>query len=517
MGRKRFYILFSVLLPFAILALAEVLLRVFGYGYDTRLFVADDDKRFLVMNREVSKKYFSIERNATIGNLEPFYERKPEGTLRFFVLGASTSLGFPYMHNGSFPRMVKYKLQFLYPEKNIEVINLSLTAVNSYTLYDFAKRLPKYEPDGVLVYAGQNEYYGALGVASSSGFGRNPAVVDFLVSARDLKIVQLLSSLAGAVAPVDVSLTDKDLTLMERMAARQLVPYDSKGYEMGVRQYERNLGRILDLFDRRGIPVFVGTLVENLKDQYPLDGIREGELTAWNEYDSGVEAYGNGDFGTALGHFVKAKEYDQLRFRAPEAFNDIIREQAGKHGNAVLVDVREKFEENSPHGIVGGDLVLEHVHPNLVGQRLMAECYVDAMVSELFDKKGVAAHDSHVELEDFPHTQFDTVYGNLVVDRLRTQWPFNEEAREVPYDKEDFEYKVAERFFQGKINWGEAMQRLNNLYIKSRNIPEALKVVEQMCLELPYEKMFFKQAGSLAIQAGDKEKAAFYFNKAEGL
>lgn len=34
------------------------------------------------------------------------------------------------------------------------------------------------------------------------------------------------------------------------------------------------------------------------------------------------------------------------------------------------------------------------------------------------------------------------------------------------------------------------MRRLNNHYILSKDIPNALRVVEQMCLELPHEKVF---------------------------
>lgn len=59
------------------------------------------------------------------------------------------------------------------------------------------------------------------------------------------------------------------------------------------------------------------------------------------------------------------------------------------------------------------------------------------------------------------------------------------------------------------------MRRLNNHYILSKDIPNALRVVEQMCLELPHEKVFQQQAGSLSIQLKEKEKAAYYFKQIE--
>jgi len=71
-----------------------------------------------------------------------------------------------------------------FPEMNIEIINLCLTAVNSYTISDFAKQVSKYEPDAVLIYAGHNEYYGALGIGSTSRLGSNVNIVRSLLQLR---------------------------------------------------------------------------------------------------------------------------------------------------------------------------------------------------------------------------------------------------------------------------------------------------------------------------------------------
>ena len=72
-------------------------------------------------------------------------------------------MGFPYPNNISFQRMLKYQLQKTNPDKDIEIINLALTAINSYTFYDFAQELVHFEPDAIFIYGGHNEYYGALG------------------------------------------------------------------------------------------------------------------------------------------------------------------------------------------------------------------------------------------------------------------------------------------------------------------------------------------------------------------
>lgn len=515
MQKRWVYKLTASLLPFVLLALVELCLRAGGYGYDTRLFTADgDDPRFLVMNRQVSRKYFTINQNATIGNQDVFFREKPQGTLRFFVLGASSALGFPYMHNGSFPRMLKYKLQFAFPRNNIEIINLSLTAINTYTLYDFSKQLIDHDPDGVLIYAGHNEYYGALGVASSGRSGRGGGFVRMMLAAKNLKLVQALSALAEKIAPPERHLTDEDRTLMERMAARQLVHYDTEMYDAGVGQFGDNLERMLRLFRKHDVPVFVSTLACNLKGQAPLD---RGSADAVREYRLGEEAYAEQRYAEALEHYTAAKDRDALRFRAPEVFDTIIRRCADEFENVHTVDVRAAFAERSPEGIVGNELLLEHVHPNLAGQWLIAETFCLALSEHLFPAMGLQVSGYDVDLDDYPATISDSIYGDLAIHRLRQQWPFNETPPDPDYDRETVEYETAELFFHRKINWGEAMQRLNNHYIRTGDIAGALRIVEQMCLELPREKPFFRQAGSLAIQLGEKEKADWYFNKARQL
>ena len=78
-------------------------------------------------------------------------------TFRIFCLGGSTATGYPYWYNASFSFFLKTRLKIIFPDKNIEVINLSMTAVNSFTVLDMVKELPEYEPDLILVYDGHNE------------------------------------------------------------------------------------------------------------------------------------------------------------------------------------------------------------------------------------------------------------------------------------------------------------------------------------------------------------------------
>src|SRR5579862_3354087 len=175
----------AILSPVVFLLVLELFLRLIQYGNNFDLFItAPDDDKMLVLNPAASRKYFANEELAPSGNREFFKKKKDAHTIRLFVLGESTTIGYPYFHNGSFSRWLFYRFMHTYPDQQFEIINLSLTAVNSYTVLDFAREIVKYEPDGVLIYSGQNEYYGALGVGSTMRLGSSRFLIGLMLGLR---------------------------------------------------------------------------------------------------------------------------------------------------------------------------------------------------------------------------------------------------------------------------------------------------------------------------------------------
>ena len=95
----------SILLPFIVLLILELSLQLFHYGNNLDLFIeSPTNKNYLIFNPHASEKYFTNPLFATTGNCEPFKKVKDSNTLRFFILGESTTAGYPYFHNGSFHR-----------------------------------------------------------------------------------------------------------------------------------------------------------------------------------------------------------------------------------------------------------------------------------------------------------------------------------------------------------------------------------------------------------------------------
>ena len=558
MKRVFLFKLVSVLLPFLLLFLTEVTLRVFHYGHDLSLFIEyPDDTNFLVLNPDASRKYFSNQENATTGNVELFRKKKEENTLRIFVLGESTTIGYPYFHNGSFHRWLLYRLTHEYPDKHFEIINLSLTAVNSYTVAGFAKEVVNYEPDAILIYTGHNEYYGALGVGSTDRLGGNATLLHGMLWLRQFRLTQLLSNTVDAIARVfGKHPVNAGKMRMEAMVADQQIPYGSKLFYKGIDQFRSNMEEVLSLFAKRQIPVFFSNLVSNEKDLRPFISIsvdsvrfpgfvrnyalgvtalrRNDTMTAYNafkmadssynayalcNYYLGRLAYGHGDSGQAKNYFSKAKELDALRFRAPDTINAIIGQLCRKYKNTHLVDTRAAFEAGLPDGIIGDELLLEHVHPNLAGYALLSDVFYTTMKGEgLFPFPAGKEISFRQLLQDMPITKVDSLTGVYKVVNMKKSWPFRDTAAGVPENGRgdslnpvSVEERLAYGLVRKQTNWPDAMDSLYNYYIGRQDLANARRVVETLVLEHPTEEPYYEKAGNLCGALKDDGNAVFYF------
>ncbi len=507
----------ALALPLALLALLEGALRLAGYGHDLRLFVTDaEHPAYWVMNPYASRRYFTQAENAPVGNFEPFLKRKAPGTFRVFVLGESTTIGYPYMHNGSFHRWLQYRLLHALPQRNVEVINLAMTAVNSYTALGFAEELVDYAPDAVLVYVGHNEYYGALGVGSTSRLGSRPGLVRWLAQRRGLRLVQALGQgLAAARAALGGARVDTRATLMQRMAADQRIAYGSAAYAHGLRQFDDNLGRLCALLSSRRVPVFVSTLVGNEKDLPPfVSAPGPPAASAAAQYRRAAASYRRGQFGAAQHQYAAAKELDLLRFRAPEAMNRIIRALPARYPGVFVVDAERRFRQQSPHGILGRELLLEHVHPTLHGYALLSDAFYQALQRQHL--WAAPAHEmSFAELEQqMPVTAVDSLKGAYEVAVLRQGWPFAAPRAAALRPGPSVEEQLAGALLTKKLTWNEAMERLMNHYLRAKDARGALRVAEAVMLEYPYDPTFYRYAANFSAAVSRPEQAVLYLQKA---
>jgi hypothetical protein len=517
MKRQSVFKIIAVLMPLLVLLVLEGALRLFGYGHDLAVFKEDPARKgYLVLNQHASKRYFANQKNATYGSAEPFTAKKTPGTFRIFVLGESTTIGYPYMNNGSFHRWLQYRLSQTYPERDFEIINLSLTAVNSYTVLDFGKAVLGYEPDAVLVYTGHNEYYGAMGVAATKGIGHSRILARLLMNLRGWRLTQLIASITDSItALIFGKKVDLHENLMKRMAADQQIAFGSEEYEAGINQFRANMNELSALTSARGVPLLISNVVSNEKDLKPFISLPDKEgRSADVHYRSGIYLYQQADYKGAKKEFVQAKELDALRFRAPEALNTIIKNIVRAHRGVTLVDTRALFEKHSVGGILGKETLLEHVHPNLQGYALLSEAFYQSL-----KKTGLLpASPDEIPFEilkkQMPITLVDSLKGEYEMMILKEGWPFN-----IPMPAEEKREKTEEEKLAGalvvkQISWRDAMARLQQHYAAEKDTAQMLRVAEALALDDPLNAVYFDNAGKLSIALNLNEQTVRYLSKA---
>lgn len=426
--------------PVVLLLAIELVLRLAWKAPDKPLFVTAPVERpgYLMANRDISRRWFFAEQSPPAPIDDPFAAVKPARALRIFVLGESTTAGFPYPHNGTFSRMLRDALRDVLPSDSIEVVNLGIPATNSFAMVDMANEIIAQHPDAVLIYAGHNEYYGALGAASTEGtFTASSGLTRAYLSLQRVRLVYAMRSFVTWLrARRATPGAQQAPSFMETLANDQQIDLNGVVYKRGTRQFEENLDRLLGKFASAHVPAFIGSVASNVRDQAPLASPANGKPGgADSVFAQAQAALARRDTAGAKTLFVQARDLDVVRFRAPSEFNEIIR-RAAKASGATYVPVAERFDSAAADGIPGHDLFLEHVHPNEHGIAVLASAFFDALRGASFlghaaQLANLRSWDAYVAGMDLtPFDQRD-VYHTLQT--LGRRWPFVPASQATDY------------------------------------------------------------------------------------
>ena len=543
MKRRILFKLIAISLPVIAILILEVILRVVDYGEDYELFHTiqiENKPDFLIMNGKMAKKYFNDDELKSDNQTDLFLKEKTDSTFRVFVQGASTVVGFPFYRGGSFPRMLKHRLSLTFPDVNIEVVNTGMTAVNSYTLLDLVDEIIEQEPDLVIIYAGHNEYYGAMGVGSTISNGSHPIVVRSYLTLKKFRFFQLcengLHKILGSNSPKP---SERTTTLMEVMTEKQRIPYYSELYFDGINQFKGNLRRILSKYDRNDIPVILSTVVSNEKDIPPfisegvtdidqfeevldqenLDGEQVAKYDANEVFKRGI-LYLENDEDAAKEHLHLAKELDLLRFRAPEKINEAIIELSNEYA-VPLVDMKSIFETHSEHGIIGDELMTEHVHPNIAGQFLMSDAFYNKIKKLNLLSNWTNYIPYNEAIQDIPVSLIDSIQGMQVINELKHSWPFNLNNRLTEFESNtnenvvglDPELQIVQNIRNNIVNWNDAMSIAYNMYDKGREYEKALRIAQSLVFEYPEQGSVYQMAGDMCMKLENYQRAVFYYSR----
>jgi tetratricopeptide (TPR) repeat protein len=386
----------------------------------------------------------------------------PADTYRIFVLGGSAAMGTPD-EAYSFGRILGVMLEDAYPDVPFEVVNASITAVNSHVLLPIARSCAAYDPDLFIVYAGNNEVVGPYGAGTIFGsYSPSLAVIRLGVWARSTRLGYLLDRALNTRGP-----TGKWEGM--KMFVRSRVPRTDPRLRRIQEHFEANLSDIVDL----GVPVLLCTVGVNLADSPPFASMHArpdtGEDEAWRSaVAEGEQALSMGDVEVALDSFrraatldtgyaevvyrlgqcserlgevegasadyARACELDALRFRADTAVNQTIRRIAASSSgyDVTLADCEAAVVKASPRGLPGETLFYDHVHYTFAGNHLVAKTLFEAIRQRLAEDLGPPLRSEPASLETcaerLAYTNWDRyrVYGEVV--DLMNEPPFTYQA-----------------------------------------------------------------------------------------
>ncbi len=531
--RRRLFMAITLFIPVLFFFTLEISLRIANYGINSDLFIPaqGDYSDYFKVNPQVGRRFFTNQANVPTPPNDHFLIKKPENGFRIFVMGGSTTAGYPYGNNLMFSRILNQRLSDTFPEKNIEIVNTATAAINSYALLDFADEILNNSPDAIFIYAGHNEFYGAFGVASTETLGKfRPIIKSFLklnrfktfLLIRDV-IRQLKKGLANFMSHGEG--VKPSSTLMERLVAEQNIPFHSPIYEAGVKQFRENLRDILNKTENANVPVLIGELVSNVRDQQPFISGQTDEFPAAKYiYQKAKKLESQKKFNEAKENYYFAKDLDALRFRATEEFNEVIHEVASEF-NATVVPMKSYFESTPFRGIPGNGLFIEHLHPNIDGYFLMANAFFQSMrKNKMISSKWLDYKISPASYyrNAWGFTPLDSLYGDLRIKILKGGWPFKPKSAPnrailnyIPVTKpESLAVKVWDEL---NFSLERGHVELAQYYQKQKNYKLAYEEYRALICLTPLNVSPYLKAADMLIKGGNFRSAFSLLKKSQSL
>ena len=528
-ARKKYpfyYHIILILIPFFTIFILEFSLNYFNYGREYNQWEIVD-KQKMMLNSEIAFRYFYQTESIPYPSQDLFDIKKKPGAIRVFVLGSSSAAGYPFSPNGSYAKYVRKRLELVYPNKPIEVVNCAMTAINSYALLDMLPGIIEQNPDILLIYAGHNEYYGALGAGSLETLGSSRGLVNFMLAINHYKSIQLIRDGIQSVFQLFSSNEKRTGTLMSRMAKEQSIELNSDAYKNGIDQFEGNLREILQMAKDAKVKVILSDLVSNLKDRPPFISIDRFESESANAaYQLAKDVLESGHKEDALKLFYRAKDLDALRFRAPSKINEVIYKIAAEFGNPV-VKSDSTFNAISDDGIVGNNLMTDHMHPKLHGYQIIGKLFFDKMLAENY--LPISSNISATSLEqdsfvktNYDFTELDSTIGRYRITILKNDWPFvmnPGSSRDVlkKLKIKTYSDSLAMMVLENKIPWEKAHRNLSSRFLAKGDIDNYLKEMDNIIFQYPFIYDYYEMVSNNLLERKMFDKALIYLEKYDNL
>jgi tetratricopeptide (TPR) repeat protein len=194
----------------------------------------------------------------------------------------------------------------------------------------------------------------------------------------------------------------------------------------------------------------------------------------------------------ALTEYIKARDYDRLRFRMSSDFNDAVRDECDNE-KVIFVDIDRSFMENSPDGIIGNELILEHLHPNAHGYFLMGKEYARALRDHQFlassnEWQRRDTTSDQVLWNNRNLTDIDEIIAKRRTEILTSGWPFQTQVPTVsPVAENDTLGHIAEMVTRAEWTWDKAHSQAAEYYLGRGQIEKAEAEYKTLIAMIPFE------------------------------
>ena len=387
----------AILAPLLLFGMVEGLLRLTGLFRPPRLLekVRHDGETYFTTNPEFARLFLS---RLNVPSPPPVWvaAKKPQGVRRVILLGESAASGFPVSdyHLG---RLIEARWRARFPGEPVEVINLSMVAVNSHALRDFAREAMALDPDMVVLYAGHNEVIGPFGPAAKFGPPASvPALSRLSLAVRRTHTGRAVGSFLGLFAGKQTPAQWLGLDEFRGVS----VANDDPALDAMLANTEENFRAITRRAAERGAKVLLVAPAINLADWPPVGseppdagGVEAvlaaqdaGDISAFRSaalvYEAAQKRQADGDMARAWPLYRRAADLDTQRFRADSRIRAIPQKIASDSGpDVAAIDADRWLHEENPAFANDRDYFLEHVHLTFAGRAAVAELTVDGMAA----------------------------------------------------------------------------------------------------------------------------------------
>lgn len=441
-------VIFSIAAIVLFYGILEVVLALFGVqpklsDEDPFVGFSSNAPLYLLKTDLDGRKVLATAPNKNFFNQQLFPQEKLPGTYRIFCVGGSTTYGRPYNDTTSFAGWLRELLPVADAGRRWEVINAGGISYASYRVVRLMKELAQYKPDLFIVYSGHNEFleersYGAL--RSTPSVVKSTAAL--LARTRTWTAMSLLLDRMGVMSSAEkerqVVLPGEVDPLLRRFGP-EIYERDDTLRDQILLHYQSSLKRMVDIAKSAEADIIFIVPASNLKDCSPFksqhtaglsqaDRVRvENLLTRaleqmreakWSEaceilntaieidpryaelhYRRGKALFALGRYREAKVAFTRARDEDICPLRALSSMREKLVEVTRATGSPTIDFItllEQRLLAEKGHTILGKEYFLDHVHPTIEGNRILALKLVEVLRERGIVQTGGALDDQTI-------------------------------------------------------------------------------------------------------------------------